>query len=203
MSLQLTWTHHRQHFLFPRIFKRNPLRTEAGNTTHSRIFRKIPIAKYAARTKVTRAPCRVNPDNRADSIEIAERFGDMRTAEHKSRSRIENALQICSGCARPGDSMDAKLHMQLSSDDEKSSNILTPRRKSRSIHTDNSLEFIEACEELNWNHERSTPRRSVALGIGERAVRRTKEGTSSVLVQSGLQERWWAVVAISETCRSF
>ena len=29
-------------------------------------------------------------------------------------------------------------------------------------------------------------------GIGERAVRRVKEGTSAVLLQSGLNENWWA-----------
>ena len=56
----------------------------------------------------------------------------------------------------------------------------------------NSLGFIHACEELNWNHERSTPRRSETHGIAEGAVRRVKEGTSSVLVQSGLQANWWA-----------
>ena len=55
-----------------------------------------------------------------------------------------------------------------------------------------SLEFMKACEELNWNHRRSTPRRSETNGVAERAVRRVIEGTSSVLVQSGLHERWWA-----------
>ena len=29
-------------------------------------------------------------------------------------------------------------------------------------------------------------------GIAERAVRREKEGTSAVLLQSGLDEKWWA-----------
>ena len=29
-------------------------------------------------------------------------------------------------------------------------------------------------------------------GIAERAVRGVKEGTSAVLLQSGLNERWWA-----------
>ena len=29
-------------------------------------------------------------------------------------------------------------------------------------------------------------------GIAERAVRRVKEGTSAVLLQSGLNENWWA-----------
>ena len=34
--------------------------------------------------------------------------------------------------------------------------------------------------------------RSETDGIAERAVRRLKEGASSVLVPSGLQENWWA-----------
>ena len=71
-------------------------------------------------------------------------------------------------------------------------NFLRPEGNPRSMSTDNSLEFIKACEELIWNYERSTPRRSETNGIAERAVRRVKEGTSSVLVQSGLQESCWA-----------
>ena len=43
-----------------------------------------------------------------------------------------------------------------------------------------------------WNHCTSTPHRSETNGIAERAVRRVKEGTSAVLLQSGLNENWWA-----------
>ena len=57
------------------------------------------------------------------------------------------------------------------------------------VCTDHSLEFIKACEELNWNHERFTPHRFDTHGIAERAVRRVKEGTSSVLVQFGPQRK--------------
>ena len=42
------------------------------------------------------------------------------------------------------------------------------------------------------NHCTSTPHRSETNGIAERAVRRVKEGTSAVLLQSGLDENWWA-----------
>ena len=42
------------------------------------------------------------------------------------------------------------------------------------------------------NHCTSTPHRSETNGIAERAVRRVKEGTSAVLLQSGLNESWWA-----------
>ena len=37
----------------------------------------------------------------------------------------------------------------------------------------------------------STPHRSETSGIAERAARRVKEGTSAVLLQFGLNEKWW------------
>ena len=70
--------------------------------------------------------------------------------------------------------------------------FLEPERKPKVIYTDNSLEFGKACEDLSWNHCTSTPHRSETNGIAERAVRRVKEGTSAVLLQSGLNESWWA-----------
>ena len=54
------------------------------------------------------------------------------------------------------------------------------------------MEFGKACEDLSWNHCRSTPHRSETNGIAERAVLRVKEGTSPVLLQSGLNESWWS-----------
>ena len=53
-------------------------------------------------------------------------------------------------------------------------------------------EFGKACEDLSSNHCTSTPHRSETNGIAERAVRRVKEGTSAVLLQSSLNESWWA-----------
>ena len=70
--------------------------------------------------------------------------------------------------------------------------FLEPDRKPEVIYTDNSLEFGKACEDLSWNHCTSTPHRLETNGIVERSVRRVKEGTSAVLLQSGLDEKWWA-----------
>ena len=70
--------------------------------------------------------------------------------------------------------------------------LLEPTRKPKVIYTDNSLEFGKSCEELSWNHCTSTPHRSETNGIAESAVRRVKEGTSAVLLQSGLDKEWWA-----------
>ena len=69
--------------------------------------------------------------------------------------------------------------------------FLQQTRKPKVIYTDNSLEFGKSCEELSWNRCTSTLHRSETNWIAERAVRRVKEGTSAVLLQSGL-EKWWA-----------
>ena len=70
--------------------------------------------------------------------------------------------------------------------------FLEPRRKPEVIYTDCSMEFGKSCEELTWNHSTSTPHRTETHRIAERAVRRIKEGTSAVLLQSGLGNEWWA-----------
>ena len=75
---------------------------------------------------------------------------------------------------------------------DKLAKVLGADRKPQVIYTDNSLEFGKTCEDLSWNHCTSTPHRSETNGIAERAVRRVKEGTSAVLLQSGLNESWWA-----------
>ena len=70
--------------------------------------------------------------------------------------------------------------------------FLEPDRNLKSFTHRQSLEFGKACEDLSRSHCTSTPHRSETNGIAERAVRRVKEGTSAVLLQSGLKENWWA-----------
>ena len=53
----------------------------------------------------------------------------------------------------------------------------------KEVNTDKSLEFVKACEDCFGNHFASTPHRSETERIAERAVRRVKEGTSTVLEQ--------------------
>ena len=50
---------------------------------YSIIFPKTRTAKYADARKVTKAPRRRIPDDWAHRVRIAERFGDMVTADHK------------------------------------------------------------------------------------------------------------------------
>ena len=69
--------------------------------------------------------------------------------------------------------------------------FLESEKNPKVIYTHYSLEFGKGCEDLYWNHCTSTPHRSETNGIAERAVRRVKEGTSAVLLQSGPNESWW------------
>ena len=70
--------------------------------------------------------------------------------------------------------------------------FLEPKASSKVIYTDNSMDFGNACEDLLWNHCTSTPHRSEKQGFAERAVRRVREGTSAILLQSGLDAKCWA-----------
>ena len=49
-----------------------------------------------------------------------------------------------------------------------------------------------ACEDLRWNHCKPTVDRSKSNDVAERVVRKVKEGTSAVLLQFGLDGKWWA-----------
>ena len=120
---------------------------------------------------------------------MLKNFGDLITAVHKQSS-------ICNRGAGLGHPMDPVISVQKSKTSQESQRslqkFLEPERNPEVIYTDNSLEFAKACEDLSWNHCTSTPHRSETNGIAERAVRRVKEGTSAVLLQSGLNESWWA-----------
>ena len=70
--------------------------------------------------------------------------------------------------------------------------FLEPNWKPKVIYTDNTMELGKVCGDLLWNPCTSTPHRSETNGIVEIAVRRVKEGSSGVLLQSGLNESWWA-----------
>ena len=78
--------------------------------------------------------------------------------------------------------------------------FLKPDKNRKVIYTDNSLWFGNAGKDLFWNRCMSTQHRSKTNGIAERAVRKFKEGTFAVLLQSGLNESWWAD---SMTCYTY
>ena len=59
------------------------------------------------------------------------------------------------------------------------------------MYTDDSLEFTTTCDHLSWKRDKSIPRRSETNGIAEREVRSVKEGTSTLVAPSRLDETWW------------
>ena len=125
-------------------------------------------------------------------------FGDLITADHKvlsdnceSRNNHRYAVVVQDLATQWIQAYPCKN--KTSQETQRSlQKFLEPERKPKVICTDNSLEFGKACEDLSWNHCTSAPHRSETTGIAERAVRRVKEGTSAVLLQSGLNESWWA-----------
>ena len=144
--------------------------------------------------KNTRAPRR---RRNGGAVPRAENFGDLITADHKvlsesceSRNNHRYAIVVQDLATQWIQSYPCKTKtsQQTQSSLQK---FLKPTRKPKVIYTDNSLEFGKSCEELSWNHCTSTPHRSETSGIAERAVREVKEGTSAVLLQSGLDNEWW------------
>ena len=158
-------------------------------------FPKDRNCEICKRTKITRAPCR---RRKGEAVPRAVNFGDLITADHKvlsdkceSRNNHRYAVVVQDLATQWIQAYPCKN--KTSQETQRSlQKFLEPERKPKVIYTDNSLEFRKACEDLSWNHCTSTPHRSETNGIAERAVRRVKEGTSAVLLQSGLSESWWA-----------
>ena len=147
------------------------------------------------RTKNTRAPCRRRIGG---AVLRAENFGDLITADHKVLSEgceSRTIIDMQSWCRTwpPNRSNHIRTKQKLLRKPEGA--CISSWSGTGSINSftlDNSLKFGKACEDLSWNRCTSTPHRSETNGIAERAVRRVKEGTSAVLLQSGLNESWWA-----------
>ena len=143
------------------------------------------------RTKITIAACR----RRIGRVVLrAQNFGDLFTADHKVLSE---------GCETRNNHRYAVVVQDLTTQWIQSypCKTKTSQETQRTCKSSWSLksftlpipcEFGQACEDLSWNHCTSTPHRSETNGIAERAVRRVKEGTCAVLLQSGLDEKWWA-----------
>ena len=158
-------------------------------------FPKDRNCEICKRTKITRAPCR---RRKGEAVPRAVNFGDLITADHKvlsdnceSRNNHRYAVVVQDLATQWIQAYPCKN--KTSQETQRSlQKFLEPERKPKVIYTNNSLEFGKACEDLSWNHCTSTPHRSETDGIAERAVRRVKEGTFAVLLQSGLNESWWA-----------
>ena len=158
-------------------------------------FPKDRNCEICQRTKITRAPCR---RRNGGAVPRAEKFGDLTAADHQivsegceSRNNHRYAVVVQDLATQWIQAYPCKT--KTSQETQRSlQKFLEPDRNPKVIKTDNSSEFGKACEDLSMNHCTSTPHRSQTNGIAERVVRRVKEGTSAVLLQSGLDEKWWA-----------
>eukprot|EP00971_Amphidinium_carterae_P250343 4969860-Amphidinium_carterae.1 len=63
------------------------------------------------------------------------------------------------------------------------------------MYSDNAPELVRAAHDRSWVHERSLPGISKNNGLVERMVRHIQEGTRCLLLQAGLDPRWWPHVA--------
>ena len=147
------------------------------------------------RSKMTNVPCRRRT---GEAVPRAAKCGDLITADHKvlneegeSRNNHRYAVVVQDLATQWIQSYPCKTKTSLETE-RSSRKFLEPSEKPKVIYTENSLEFGKSCDDLSWNHRTSTPHRSEANGIAERAVRRIKEGTPAVLLQSCLDEKWWA-----------
>ena len=164
-------------------------REDLGKHSVHTHFPKDRNCEICKRTKIIRAPCRRRS---GEAVPRADKFGDLITADHKvlsenceSRNNHRYAVVMQDLATQLIESYPCKT--KTSQKTQRSlQKFLEPNRKPKVIHTDNSLEFGKYCEDLSWNHRTSTPHRSESNGTAERAVRRVKEGTSAVLLQSGL-----------------
>ena len=172
-------------------FKRREDLCKHSVKTHS------PKDRNCARGRKLQGPHAEDARN-GEAVPRAANFGDLITADHKvhsdnceSRNNHRYAVVVQDLATQWIQAYPCKT--KTSEETQRSlQKFLEPDRKPKVIYTDNSLEFGKACEDLSWNHCTSTPHRSETNGIAERAVRRVKEGTSAVLLQSGLNESWWA-----------
>ena len=158
-------------------------------------FPKDPNCDICLNTKITRAFCR----RRAGTVvPRAENFGDLITTDHnvlseESESRDSHRFSVVVQDLATQWITSYPCKAKTSQETQKSlMKFMEPARAPKVIYTVNSLDFGKSFEELSWNHCTSTSHRSETNRIAERAVRRVKEGTSAELLQSGLDENWWA-----------
>ena len=143
------------------------------------------------------AQCRSKRAYRPDGLPTPLKFGDLITADleilNEDDSRRESdrvALIVLDRFSRWLQGYACKG--KTSSECEKFlKRFVGPQCKPEHVYSDCSKELKKACEDLEWPHDKSTPHRFEANGVIENSVKIVKEGTSCVLIQSGLDEKWW------------
>ena len=158
---------------------------------------KTEIVRSARRPKITMAPCRRRIGRVVPRAENFRWLDNSRSQSSEWRKWISKQSPICSRGTSP-------CKTKTSQETERSlQTFLEPNRKLKVIKSDNSLDFDKACEDLSWNHCTSAPHRSETNGIAERTVCRVKEGTSAVLLQSGLDKKNGGRILLDVTAMKF
>ena len=174
------------------MFKR---REDLGKHSVCPHFPKDRNCEICQRTKIARAPCR---RRNGGAVPRAENFGDSITADHKVLSEVcecrntHRYAVVVQDLATQGiQSFPCKT--KTSQGTQKLAKFLEPDRKTWVMYTDNSLDFGNACEDLSCNYCTSThTHRSVLYVICREQCEVQSKGTSALLLQSGLNESWWA-----------
>ena len=157
-------------------------------------FPKDRNCEVCLRTTMTRAPCRRRT---GEALPRAEEF-DLITADYKvfneeseSRNNHRYAVVVQDLATQWIQSYPCKT--MTSKETERVYESSSSRHRSQKLFILTiQWNLQRSSHDLSWKHRTSTPHRSETNGIAERAVRRVKEGTSAVLLQSRLDERWWA-----------
>ena len=134
------------------------------------------------------------PNGTGDSVHRAEKFAaDDKVHSERCQSRNKSpyavSVQDVATQGIQSYSCEAKSSHEM---ENVCSNSWSRPKSRKSFLLMIRLEFGKSCEDLSSNHRTSTQHRSEKNGSEERAVRRIKEGTSAVLLQSCLDGTWWA-----------
>ena len=154
-------------------------------------FPKDPNCPVCQKSKATKARCsRKSGESKVDSLPKPKEFGEFLTADHmifgdgnESRNHDTVALVIQDSCTYWLQAYPA----QHKSADE----CYAAFRRFIGVGKEAGHVYSDVYSTLLWPHDASTPNRPATNGLAERAVKRTKEGTSATLQQSGLDEQWW------------
>ena len=167
------------------------------STMFKLISTKTEIARFVNGPNLQRLLCR---RRNGEAVPRAVNFGDLITADHKvlsdnceSRNNhryavVVHRIQLLNGSRR----IRAKTKTSQKKLTEACKSSWSPRGSQKSFTLTIPWNSEKLVKISSWNHCTSTPHRSETDGIAEIAVRRVKEGTSAVLLQSGLNESWGA-----------
>ena len=169
-------------------------REDLGKHTVYTRFPKDRNCEICKWTKIARAPCRIR---NGGAVPRAVNFGDLITEDHKDlsdncESRTNQRYAIVEQDLATQWIQAYPCKNKTSQDIQLSFKVPGTQEESWSHLHWQFLGIRQSLWSSSWNHCTSTPNRSSTIGIAERALRRVKEGTSAVLLQSGLNESWWA-----------